>query len=424
MCPASLAQATAPRGTPRSLRRFVIAVTAVLTFGVMCVAEAAAVASFTFLPTLSVGALAFTAVALAGVAWFPVPARGRPTPVSSTARRRLGVLALTAVGLGLVPVTRLHLGALPFAVCVAALWRGIRTFHDRVVGHRVPWQLPAAAVCGTYVGCWVLSADVLLLVPVGLALARCATLRALLTAPAPRWRPLAVAGTAGAALLVALPLLAASGSDQCLDANRAVAPPTRAADGTVTVALLGDSSTEGIFVPGALTYGAALERRLNDRGGRRFRVVNCGVRGAASRDLDDQLTLALAFHPAVVTAYVGYNDQTDSPDRGLEDRASRLRANLARFVARAHASGVQPMLITPPGGRALEHEWLDRVRSEEIELAATGSVGLVDARSAVRTHAVPALGFVADFVHPNQLGHAWLARDLAARVGAALGQPP
>jgi hypothetical protein len=83
--------------------------------------------------------------------------------------------------------------------------------------------------------------------------------------------------------------------------------PPPVADGSTVVLCVGDSHTRGR--PDPENYPAALERLLNERTGRRHRVVNLGVPGLNTTELRTRFARYLDYYrPAVVLHWAGINN--------------------------------------------------------------------------------------------------------------------
>lgn len=83
--------------------------------------------------------------------------------------------------------------------------------------------------------------------------------------------------------------------------------PARAPDGSIVVLCVGDSHTRGRLDPD--NYPAELERLLNARTGRRYRVINLGIPGQNTAQVRTRLPRYLAYYrPAVVLHWAGINN--------------------------------------------------------------------------------------------------------------------
>ncbi len=210
---------------------------------------------------------------------------------------------------------------------------------------------------------------------------------------------------------------------ECLDAKRLSNPPKTVDPGTLTVALLGDSSTEAILLPGTMSYGAVLENQLNaTHPEQRYRVVNCAFSGAATSHLAEQFEHAVAYQPAIVTIYMGDNDEWAQGSYEPDLLRPRYRAHVEDILAKSRERGIRPILVTPPSGRPWGIRWIHDMQQLSLEIGREHGVEVVDAEGEIGSRLLPALYFVADLGHPNALGHAIVARMLAAQI--ASGSPP
>ncbi|MBK7974156.1 MAG: SGNH/GDSL hydrolase family protein [Deltaproteobacteria bacterium] len=204
---------------------------------------------------------------------------------------------------------------------------------------------------------------------------------------------------------------------ECLDSTRTARPASTEDEGVVTVALLGDSSTQGILLPPTMTYAARLERLLNGAAPPRpYRVVNCSFSGAGTFHLPEQLGHAFAYEPAVVVVYMGDNDEWIHGSYEPTLLRPRYTARLGDVVERCRARGVRPILLTPPSGRPWGFEWAQDMQILTSEVGYTKGAEVIDVEGWIRDQVVPAYYFVADLAHPNSPGHALIATMLAERI--------
>jgi lysophospholipase L1-like esterase len=119
--------------------------------------------------------------------------------------------------------------------------------------------------------------------------------------------------------------------------------PTAAADGSIVVLCVGDSHTRGRKDPD--NYPFQLERMLNERTGKHYRVVNLGIPGQNTAQVRSRLERYLTYYrPAIVLHFGGVNNawnhiETDvwnqSLLRRLMERSRVLRfARVALFYGR------------------------------------------------------------------------------------------
>ncbi len=244
----------------------------------------------------------------------------------------------------------------------------------------------------------------------------------------------------------------------------------RKAPGVVRVVSMGCSCTFGIA--SSYSYTAALQQFLNEnRGGRRYEVVNTGVPGYSSfqgvRLLESE---ALGYGPDILTVFYGWNDHwlaryfadkdQKTPSRTslfLVDHASRsrlfqamlrlngmirgsgrktaalyrvspedYRRNLERIIADARKAGVRVALITAPTAYTRPEDVqeylvddgftpdkatalrLHREYNEIVrQVARSEKTLVVDCDSTFEANPQKKMLFGADGIHPNEYGH-WL----------------
>ncbi|WP_438479735.1 SGNH/GDSL hydrolase family protein [Oleiharenicola lentus] len=209
----------------------------------------------------------------------------------------------------------------------------------------------------------------------------------------------------------------------------------------IRIVVFGDSTTAPR--KNLIEYGALLEADLNQHHGGSIRVINAGVGGnttekAAARFQRD----VLAQNPALVVIQFGINDSTVDVWKKPPAAASRVpvaqyRHNLRSFVTALQERKVPVILMTPnplawteglkakyghapyrpedpDGFNATLSAYAEAVR----EIARESGVLLIDVdhahRDFAKTSATPLL---LDGMHPNQEGHALVARLLAREIG-------
>ena len=215
-----------------------------------------------------------------------------------------------------------------------------------------------------------------------------------------------------------------------------------------TIVVFGDSTTAER--PPLSVYGQLLEKELPVRLHRPVRVINAGVRGNTTAMAAARFPLeVLAVHPDLVVIQFGINDATidvwkkppaTEPRVALAD----YRANLRHFVTAARAQGAQVVLMTPnplawtvqlkemygrPPYDAQDPDSLNfnltKYAAAMRTLAGEMDVPLVDVRRAHETWPGGAgEPLLEDGMHPNQRGHALVARLLAYEIIARRLLPP
>lgn len=119
-------------------------------------------------------------------------------------------------------------------------------------------------------------------------------------------------------------------------------------EGVTRVMVLGDSFTEGQGVREADTCPRRLEGLLNQGGGRRFEVRNCGRRATDFPELLRNFEAILAYDPDVVIHAAVLND----PERSAAFEARQRYLN-DWIVDQARWAGPQAPDLAPPGSRLL-----------------------------------------------------------------------
>lgn len=112
--------------------------------------------------------------------------------------------------------------------------------------------------------------------------------------------------------------------------------PARA-QGTLKLAVFGDSLVAGFGLPETQAFPARLEAALKQRG-HNVRVINAGVSGDTTAGGKARLDWTLADKPQIVIVELGANDAL----RGLDP--AQTQANLDDIVGRIKASGAKVLL--------------------------------------------------------------------------------
>lgn len=194
------------------------------------------------------------------------------------------------------------------------------------------------------------------------------------------------------------------------------------------VALLGDSSAGGYGVHRVLdTPGARLASGLAEGMDRRVYLQSVARVGAQSRDLDQQITDALAVEPTVAVILVGVNDITH---RRRPSEAIRLLGAATRRLREAGVEvvvGTCPDLgtiqpIAPPL-RQFARAWSRRLAAAQTIAVVEAGGRTVSLGDLLSPHfaAAPKVLFGPDQFHPSAAGYAALAQALQPSVLAALG---
>ncbi|HWC82575.1 MAG TPA: SGNH/GDSL hydrolase family protein [Pseudonocardiaceae bacterium] len=193
-------------------------------------------------------------------------------------------------------------------------------------------------------------------------------------------------------------------------------------------AVLGDSSAAGLGVdtPEQLP-GVLLARGLAEEAGRPVRLSTYAVSGSTTRDLAEQVDLAVADPPDLALLIIGANDVTVK--LGVRTSA-RL---LGEQVDRLHAAGIALVMGTcpdlgairpiPQPLRSIAGEWsrmLAKAQRAEVLRAGAVPVPLADLLSP-EFFTRPAELFSKDRFHPNAAGYEAAAAVLLAPLCAAAG---
>jgi len=243
-------------------------------------------------------------------------------------------------------------------------------------------------------------------------------------------------GLAGAAL-VALLREEARAARRKVEARTAKADPP-SGDGVygrgrgkpIVLTVLGDSSAVGLGVERASeTPGVMLAAGLAEVAERPVRLVRLAVSGAESRDLDEQVDLALAERPDVAMIMIGANDVTTRTKptvsvRYLADAVRRLRAADCEVVV-----GTCPDLgtIRPIGQplRLLARRWSrDMAAAQTVAVVAAGGRTVSLGSILGPTFASDRSLFSVDEFHPSAAGYAAAAAAILPSVADALGVWP
>jgi lysophospholipase L1-like esterase len=111
--------------------------------------------------------------------------------------------------------------------------------------------------------------------------------------------------------------------------------PEPAPDGSAVVLCVGDSHTRGR--PDPENYPAELERLLNDRTGKRWRVVNAGIPGQNTAQVRSRFARYLAYYrPSIVVHLAGINNariqsESETWERGVLGRVAE-HSKVVRLV--------------------------------------------------------------------------------------------
>ncbi|MGY1601037.1 SGNH/GDSL hydrolase family protein [Geodermatophilus sp. SYSU D00815] len=198
----------------------------------------------------------------------------------------------------------------------------------------------------------------------------------------------------------------------------------------IVFAVLGDSSAVGLGVERpAETPGVLIAAALAELAERPVRLVRLAVSGAVSRDLDEQVSKALAEQPDVAMIMVGANDVTSRTRpavsvRHLADAVSRLTEAGCQVVV-----GTCPDLgtIRPIGQplRLLARRWSRQMAAAQtIAVVAAGGRTVSLGSVLGPTFASDRTLFSSDEFHPSAAGYAAAAACLLPSIADAVGVWP
>ncbi|MHB9138403.1 MAG: GDSL-type esterase/lipase family protein [Victivallaceae bacterium] len=188
----------------------------------------------------------------------------------------------------------------------------------------------------------------------------------------------------------------------------------------VTIFCAGDSITAGtsVFEPEVNRYGAKLQAELrklynNDK----ITVKTIAVAGAQSFDLRTWAERDfLGEKPDLVTLLIGYNDKSS----GLP--VAFYKASVAEYLDRVSSltggSAAFLLLATPPGQAArftMLDDYADAIRS----LAKERNIAIYDLAADFKALGPKNMSeYFADMAHPNNQGHEFIAKKMAAYFAA------
>jgi lysophospholipase L1-like esterase len=106
-------------------------------------------------------------------------------------------------------------------------------------------------------------------------------------------------------------------------------------EGVFRVFLIGGSTTENLYIDDSRTFGALLERRLNEAlrpAGRTAEVINAGRGGTGSADHFYLAWEVVSYEPDVIVYLLGVNDMVPYLRSGFHPVASRMKARLRSWL--------------------------------------------------------------------------------------------
>ncbi|HLF10869.1 MAG TPA: SGNH/GDSL hydrolase family protein [Gammaproteobacteria bacterium] len=104
---------------------------------------------------------------------------------------------------------------------------------------------------------------------------------------------------------------------------------------TFRVFLIGGSTTENLYIDDSRTFGAILERRLNETlrpADRSAEVINAGRGGTGSADHFYLARQVVAYQPDVIVYLLGVNDMVPYLRNGFQPFASETKARLRSWL--------------------------------------------------------------------------------------------
>ncbi len=199
----------------------------------------------------------------------------------------------------------------------------------------------------------------------------------------------------------------------------------------IRLAMLGDSTAAGLGVRvAAETPAALIAVGLAKTAGRPVQLANVARSGAQARDLDAQVTRALAARPDIALIMIGANDVTHR-----ENQAAAVR-HLMLAVRRLRAAGAEVVVGTCPDLGTIEPiaqplRYLTRRWSRQLAAAQTIAVVAAGGRTVSLATLLgpefaqrPDVLFGPDRFHPSAQGYAAAATAVLPSVCAALGLAP
>ena len=193
----------------------------------------------------------------------------------------------------------------------------------------------------------------------------------------------------------------------------------------IRVACVGNSITEGYGLkdPSTEAYPAVLQRILGDE----FEVMNFGLSGYTMMTKGDapymnapldkrRFQEALASNPDIVTVKLGTNDsKARNWDKFKEDFEPSMNALIDSFLCLPSHPIIYICLPIPAAGEgySIRPDIVDNeVCPLMLKVAKERDLPVIDLNSAFR----PYLETLEDLIHPNRLGAAIIAEEIARRI--------
>lgn len=172
---------------------------------------------------------------------------------------------------------------------------------------------------------------------------------------------------------------------------------------TISIVILGDSLTDGYGIEKEKAFPSLLEKALNDLG-YNIKIVNAGISGSTSSSAPSRLRWLVKQKPNVLFLALGSNDGL----RGVD--SAETKKNLLNTIQIAEQNNVlvwlAGMKIPPNYGleytRQFEALFADLAKEKKIPFFPFLLEGVA---------AKPELN-QADKIHPNEKGHALIAKNL------------
>lgn len=211
------------------------------------------------------------------------------------------------------------------------------------------------------------------------------------------------------------------------------AAPSVPLNTTIKVVCFGDSITEGMCAtdPKTKSYPAVLQTLLDDKHGKgTFNVVNAGISGQDTRQGLKRLDALLAKEkPDWVLMEYGTNDMWT----GRKISPADTRANLTEMLQRMKAAHAKVLMATLPPVWGQDREIAERNQVIK-EVAANQGAHLIDLNASMEKAIVEAGGRTDrnawaklyfdenGFLHPNDVGYAFLAGQWLRALDAAVAK--
>jgi acyl-CoA thioesterase-1 len=180
-----------------------------------------------------------------------------------------------------------------------------------------------------------------------------------------------------------------------------------------TVVILGDSLTEGYGISQSQAYPAILENLLKEKK-ISAKIINAGISGSTSASGESRLRWFLKSRPDILVLALGANDGL----RGLD--TDGLKTHLEKVIRLAQAEKIKviiagmkiPLNYGDDYRRKYERVFPDLAKQYSLELIPFLLEGVATNKSLN----------ISDGIHPNEKGHAVIAKNLLPVIEKSLKQ--